>query len=357
MPPRWFEQEEVALAARRLMAEVVESCKVTSQSERARYSERQLSLLNRKSTLFLIGVLAFIAAVCFAPELMPGEWLAKDQNLHRVVKWLVVIVPIGLGIRAKQRLKRAIARTQGHESCIQKVAADHPTLRNTRHSPIQSESAKIVPFLPTRGRARVHCNLFGEYRGHALAMLESEYQERGNLDAIEALNTLQADFCHDPDREQFSRLRVAEAIVFFRPQLQLPDLFAAGTEEALSAYQSKWVNSLGGQPKNAQVATPLGQRWEVFSSCPQTATPLFTPELTELCLIRPTALVQIIGGFVVVVPRTWSAATPMSTAVQPFEVQLDLDFACAIYEQLEKTFATTAPQANQLAPKLVSTSE
>jgi hypothetical protein len=336
MPNRWFETERTAAAARNLMAEVVASCQATSQSQRAHYSERRLQRLNLKTTLFLIGVLAFIAAVCFLPEFLSGEWLSQNDNLHRVVKWLLVIVPVGFGCRAKQRMKRAGQRAQAHQSCIQQIVTDHPSLRNTWHSPVLGESAKSIPYLPTSCPTKVHCNLFGEYRKQAIAMLEVEYQEAAKLELAKAMQQLQANLCEDTDKEQFSRRRVAEAIIFFRPLAQLPDLFIAGTDEPLAAYQPTWVKSVQATGQAMPLTTPLGSRWNAFSSCPETASQLFTSELTELFLIRPTAMVQIIGGFVVVIPRTWSAATPMNTAVQPFEIQLDLDFACAIYEQLER---------------------
>jgi hypothetical protein len=36
----------------------------------------------------------------------------------------------------------------------------------------------------------------------------------------------------------------------------------------------------------------------------------------------------------VVVPRSWGSATPLEIATQAFEIQLDLDFACAVYDAL-----------------------
>ena len=143
----------------------------------------------------------------------------------------------------------------------------------------------------------------------------------------------QANLLKDTDKEQFSRMRTAETIVFFRPQPQLPDLFLSGTQEPLCGHQARWVKEAGGDPRQSQLAN-LGSRFAGFSSCPAAATHLLTPKLGELLMLRPSALVQIIGGFMVVVPRSWSSATPMGTATQAFEIQLDLDFACAVYDAL-----------------------
>ncbi len=323
---RWFEPGVIAVAARALMAEVVESCKASS-SQRERYSERQLRALNDKTILFLIGAATFIAAVLYVPEFLPGDWLAKDNNLHQVVKWILIVVPLGFCFTSKQRLRRAVRRLRTHESCIAKLCQDHPTLQDTWHLPVLGESIEVLPHLPTGCKSRVHCNLFGEYRSHALAMLETEYREQATIDAQKLLGQLQAGILKDTDREQFSRHRIAETIVFFRPLAALPDLFLGGSSEPLCAFQPQWVKNAGGVLRQSLVQTPFGNSVHAFSSCPQIAAQLFSPELNELLIFRPTALVQVIGGFVIVVPRSWNAATPMDTAVTPFEIQLDLDFA------------------------------
>jgi len=128
-------------------------------------------------------------------------------------------------------------------------------------------------------------------------------------------------------------------------------LFLAGREEPLSRYQARWVKGAGGRPGPSRVSTWLGSRFETFSSCPMTAEQAVSPALGELLLLRPSSLVQVIGGFVIVVPRSWGSATPMDTATAAFEVQLDLDFACAVYDALaaapSKTGTIPSPAAQQ----------
>ena len=88
----------------------------------------------------------------------------------------------------------------------------------------------------------------------------------------------------DPDKEQFSRMRTAAAIVFFRPQTQLPDLFLAGKEEPLYRYQPRWVKTAGGHPANAKVTALEGTKFEAFCHDATAAAYVISPELIELQL-------------------------------------------------------------------------
>lgn len=346
---RWFDPAQLSEAARSLMSEVGQACDAVSDGiHKPRYSQRRLSLLQIKTVIFLMAVVGFLGAILIKPDLMPWDWLAKDNNLHSAVKYILIIVPIGFGVAAKARLRRARQRTDVHDSCIQKLTNQFPQLRDARLTPVVGPSVNVLPHLVTNCRAITRCSLFGEYRDQPLAMFESEYTAAATLDAKQVFDRAQAQLLSDPDKEQFSRLRTAEAIVFFRPQPQLPDMFLAGKDEPLSRYQSRWVKAAGGQPESAHVAALQGTKFEAFCHCAASAVQAISPELIELLSLRPKSLVQVMGGFVVIVPRSWAAATPMETATAAFEIQLDLDFACAVYHTLAgnpkaETTAGSAP--------------
>ncbi len=323
------------MAARSLMAEVAQACHAPQlPTEKPRYSERRLAALNAQTKWFLVCVAVFLVVVLVFPNWLPGDWLTNQNNLHMVVRWIVILVPVGLAVAAKKRLRRASQRTDVHDSCVQQLTHQFPELRDARLARVRGPAVNVLPRLASDGEPVLRCSLFGEFRGQPLAMFESDYAAGSGLGANHLLDSVEARLGPDPDQEQFSRARTAEAIVFFRPQPQLPDLFLAGRAEPLSAHQHRWVKQAGGAPPDSQVSTSLDPMFDTFSSCPAAAARLFSAALTELLTLRPSCLVQVIGGFVVVVPRSWNSATPMSTAVAAFEIQLDLEFACAVYDAL-----------------------
>ena len=170
-------------------------------------------------------------------------------------------------------------------------------------------------------------------------MLEVEYLAPLQLDAKRIFDQAQANLLKDADKEQFSRMRTAEAIVFFQPRPELPDLLLAGTSEPLSGYFARWVKDSGGDPGGSQIPN-LSSNFQGYISDHSAIPQVLTPQLGELLQLRPDVLIQILGGFVVVVPRSWASATPMETANAAFEIQLDLDFACAVYNALSVSQST-----------------
>lgn len=330
---RWFSKEQVQTAAEQLMAEVTEAGLSNPTSTDQRYHTRRINAMNRQTCWFLGLVGLLITAVLFIPNLLPGEWLAKTENLNLVVSIIVIAVPIGFGVAAKQRLARASQRFEKHDTCIEQLVDQFPELCSTHSSAINSTSVDILPLMETGAKdATLRCGLFGKYRGHAVALLEAEYLSPRGIDAAELVARAHAEFVGDVDREQFSRTRSGEAIVFFEPLDQLPDILIGGREEPLHAYQQKWIQKTGNQPGPFEIN--LGEKFRGFCSNPSGAVQVLSDEFCEILKLRPQAMVQAIGGYVVVIPRTWSAATPMGMAVTPFEIQLDLDFSSALYEQL-----------------------
>lgn len=331
-PKRWFPNVAVMPVVSQLMTEVAEAGLNEKSAEFSRYSERQLKSLNIKSYLFLGGVGLFIAAVLFLPEFLPKEWLAKTENLNQVVKFIAIAVPIGLGFAAKKRLARANQRIEKHDTSIEKLVEQVPALCCTHAAPM-STSVDIIPMMETSyPKSNLRCSLFGEYKENALALLEAEYLAAREINSATIAAKFQADLVSDPDKEQFSRVRSGQAVVFFSPIDHLPDLFICGKDEPICGYLKTWVKSVGASPAVSELE--LGSQFRGYTSCVETAMQTIPNEFFEILKLRPKSMVQVIGGYVVVMPRSWSAATPMDMAVDAFEVQMDLDFASSLYEHL-----------------------
>lgn len=331
-PNRWFPVHQVAPVAEQLMAEVAEAG-LKTESQTARYHDRRTRSLNFQSHAFLVAVGLFIIAVLILPSLLPGDWLAKTENLNRVVTFIMVAVPVGLGVAAKKRLARASVRIEKHDSCVKQLVEQFPDLCCTDAAAINSTRVEILPLMETGCRKNnLRCGLFGSYRNRALALLEAEYTAQPGIDAAELLARAHAEMVGDVDKEQFSRVRSGEAIIFFAPLNQVPDLLICGTDEPLCGFQRQWIAKSGNQPRECEL--DLGSKFKGYSSCIKTAQHTLTNEFIEILNLRPKSMVQVIGGYVVIIPRTWSAATPMDMAVTAFDIQLDLDFSCALYEQL-----------------------
>ena len=330
---RWFDENEIRQSVERLMGQVTEAGVVAPSGGSKRYSNQRLQTMQMMTNAFYVAVGAFILAVLFVPDLLPKDWLSKTDNLNMVVKAIAIIVPLGVGFAARKRLQRAVARMKKHDSCIRELVEQNPGLCYTDAAAIATASPSI-PFVETGCQTNLRSCLFGEYNGCALALLEFEYVAPISFAPSDVWKKAQARIARDPDHEQFSRIRSALAVVFFKPLQNLPDMFICGEDEPLMAYQKQWVKQLGGKPNDSEMN--IGLKFVGYSSCFESAYSEVPAEFVEILSMRTNSMVQLIGRTLVVVPRSWTSSTPMSSACDAFEVQLDLDFSTALYRSLVK---------------------
>ena len=121
----WFDRQQVQRTAQAVLTEVAQPA-VAGRS--LRYAERRAQSLQARSRWFLVGVAAFILAVLLIPDLLPGEWLAEGNNLYSVVRWIMIIVPIGFAIAAGKRLRRANQRADVHDTAVRTLASQFETV-------------------------------------------------------------------------------------------------------------------------------------------------------------------------------------------------------------------------------------
>jgi hypothetical protein len=290
----------------------------------------------------------FIGAVLIVPSILPGEWLAKPGNLQWVVKYIVAIVPVALGLRWRAKLRSAVVQGDQRDSSIRQLVDRSPTLENGRLARILGESVGKLPWLECDGGVTVRCNLFGAHRDHPLALLECDH----SVSVLHANG--RATITSSGSKSPVERW-TAEGVVFFRPLRSLPDLFVSGANDPFCRYFKRWLKRSGHEADSCELAgVPGADIWSA-SSEPEQASALITPELAELLVLRPGAVVQVMGGFCVVIPRMWSCHGPSEMARDAFEIEMDLDFACAVYEAL-RSAGQPAGQANRDVASPLATS-
>ena len=146
-PNRWFSSHQVDLVVQQLMAEVTEAGHNKKPQSDVRYNQRQTKSLDKRTYLFLGAVGLFILAVLVLPDFLPQQWLAKTENLQRVVTLIMVAVPVGFGVAAKKRLARANKRIEKHDSCVKQLVDQFHALCCTDAAAISSTSVNTIPLM------------------------------------------------------------------------------------------------------------------------------------------------------------------------------------------------------------------
>lgn len=326
-PARWFDESQAAAAVESL------------ESELARIGDRRGDEGNAAPKHDPQKLALGVGAICLGMLLLLVVGLAlfgkRDPNHQLDARGIVsltlifVVLPVGLYFGTKHFYGVKAKRSQERLEALKRLAARSPALAEGRGARITGESVGRIPWLASELDTVVECDLHGVYRGRRLALLECTYVVDMTLTALESsYGGVAAKVMSHVDHEHVHRRSLA-AVVFLDPIESLPDVFWAGRKQPLNWYFKRQLqqNSVDGAAPSVE-----GGRWVVSSDPAQWRRSV--QGCAPLLQARPEAIVEALGGYVVVIPQTWNCNFPTEMPNDEATIEADLAWACDVYEAL-----------------------
>lgn len=328
-PARWFDDVSVSHAVSSLEAEIA----VNDDEIRA---GKSAPVRGDESQKLAWGVL--IIALGMLVLLVVGLMLfgKRDPDHQMGVRSIIsltcifVLLPVGLYFGTKHFYGVKSERALQRYDALEQLTARLPALKFARCAKITGPSVGRIPWLASEIDTVVECDLHGDFRGHRLALLECTYVVDMTLTTLDSsIGGFASTVMSHVQHEHIHR-RSLEAVLFLDPERSLPDLFSAGKKQPLNWYFKRQL-----QKNEIGEVTPLAGdgRWTVTSDSTRWAQgmPL---RCEELLRGRPEAIVQVLGGYVVVIPQTWNTNLPKEMPHEAAELAENLAWACDVYESL-----------------------
>ena len=207
-----------------------------------------------------------------------------------------------------------------------RLAGDIDSLRYGGGLPIEGESVGAFPWVATELDHVVECDLYGTYRGHKLAVLRCTYVVDNTIAAVEDSAGKMASMLMSRVQHEGVRRHELEAIVFTEPVSGLPDILWGGRKQPLFWYFKKAFPSL-------EMKCVVSDTHWFASSDPGASATILANSLQPLFEGRKDPILEVMGGYVVVIPQHWDWHHP-EMAEEPSQIKQNLDWACDLYEAM-----------------------
>lgn len=324
-PERWFSEAAVEDAVGSLHAEVAKIRQLADDAGPAR-PDNSIRLAAGVLAIVLGGLALLVAVLVLFGKRDPNHQL--DARSYIMLAAIFILLPGGLFVWAKFFYGKKEERRKQRDDALRQLVRGNPTLTFANGEKITGRSVGAVPWLASEIDKVVECDLHGSYRGHALTLLQCTYVVDMTLSAIEGslggLGKLGATIMSHVEHGHIHRCTL-EAVVFFEPIPELPDLFWAARKQPLNWYFKRHIGNI--HPLDGQPA------WLV-SSDPRLCLMAISPKVEQLLALKPEAIVQVLGGCLVVIPQTWLANRPVAMPNQLDEIEKNLNWACDLCEAL-----------------------
>ena len=292
--------------------------------------------------LVLLALLALVVLLAVFGKRDPEHQLTLRS--YAVLGLIFVGLPLGTYIWAKFFYGVRAQKLKDRDQAFRQLAEKYETLQFGGFTKITGDSVGRVPWLATELDVVVECDAHGSCQGLPLAVLECTFVVDMTLSNLEAtVGKLGATVMSHVQHEHVRR-RMMEAYVFFEPINNLPDIYWAKQKQALNWYFKKYVGGV----------EPVRRKpdWLMTSDENQCLQAL-SPKVQELFAAKPDCVVQVLGGYVSLIPQTWDWNRPVDMPCQFAEIDANLRWACDLYKALRSTSTDThANPAVQALPNV-----
>jgi hypothetical protein len=340
---RWFEPPSIQTAVSSMLRKfgsVPRSQSENVQRDRGRLQKKYTMIAAGGAVVFLIvviGVLSF-----FAPQ--PKEKQANYGGLAL----LSLVVVAGAGAAAYFTCGNNNRIRAERDGAFEQLCRRHPGLRPARRTEIEGPGVGTVPWFHSEEWIHTYGLASGEYEGVRLIAVECTHV----VDPI--LVTTDSRFVQGlaglaSSRHKRLFLRAMDATIFVEPLPNVSDLLFVPRMDPSRAYYKQALEKQDCDLADVyKLPRALRRKYWMAAAEPEECGGLFATELPALLASRKWCIVQVVGGYCVVLTSQWHGNYPRRAPHTAEAIADDLAFAHAVYRQLRR-FSTAGDDMSSVA--------
>lgn len=332
-PRRWFRPEAVEPAIRSL----VEHSRAPFE-ERSVTPSREKAEMVRNVALAAGGVLVFILVLV----LVLGAFAErKDPDWKPTLEKFLfpALLVLGAGAAAWYMTVQSQERRRGSDRAFGEIASRGDHLNAIGGRRLVGSDVGTFPWFATEEHVsdeqmNVCIYLAGKYAQQELVYVECTHV----VDPMSGLPSLTRSLGSlAVSRMKRLALRGMDAAIFLARLTDLPDLLIVpNSDPTAGQYLAVVGNAAHELARTSNVPPEIHHKYWLATSEPHWLGPLFTDRLTSLLSGRDWCLIQIIGGYCVVMTRWLRKSTFSHPERKERQITADLDFATAVFAELRR---------------------